>query len=208
MEGIVNLPLFLISAFLIIIAPGPDFIYVTTRGIAEGNKAGIMSALGISVGLIVHTLFAAFGLSAIIQASTIAYLIIKFAGAAYLIFLGVKAILSKSKIEYLKSEKTIKSGSIFKQGIITNVFNPKAIVTFMAFLPQFVNINNVNPVMEFTEMGLILSVMAIIWFCFVGYFAGIVGVFIKKSKTIQNVVKYLSGSIMILLGLKLAVTKD
>jgi threonine/homoserine/homoserine lactone efflux protein len=208
MEGIINLPLFLVTALLIIIAPGPDFIYVTTRGIAGGNKVGVMSALGISAGLLVHTLFAVFGLSAIIQASTMAFLIIKFLGAGYLVFLGVKSILSKSKIENFTSGKSNKNGNIFKQGVITNVFNPKAIVTFMAFLPQFVDVNNARPTIEFTEMGLILSVMAVVWFGIVGYFAGLFGMFVKKYQVAQNVIRYLSGSIMISLGLRLAVNEQ
>jgi threonine/homoserine/homoserine lactone efflux protein len=96
MDGIINFQLFIISSIIIIIAPGPDFVYVTTRGISEGNKAGVISAFGISSGLLIHTLFAAFGLSAIIQASRIAYSIIKYLGAGYLIFIGIKAVFSKN----------------------------------------------------------------------------------------------------------------
>jgi threonine/homoserine/homoserine lactone efflux protein len=193
---------------IIIIAPGPDFIYVTTRGITDGHKAGIISALGISAGLLIHTLFAAFGLSAIIQTSRIAYSIIKYLGAAYLIFIGIKALMTKTKIDEFKSDRTYVSSNIFKQGILTNVFNPKAIVTFMAFLPQFVNVNISHPIKQFIILGLILSTMAIIWFGFVGYFAGIFGTFIKRSIIIQNGLKYISGSIMILLGLRLAIKRD
>lgn len=208
MNGIINFQLFIISSIIIIVAPGPDFIYVTTRGISEGNKAGIISALGISAGLLVHTLFAAFGLSAIIQTSRIAYLVIKYLGAGYLIFIGIKAILSKNKLDEFKTDAVYKSDNIFKQGIITNVFNPKAIVTFMAFLPQFVNGNIAHPITQFTFLGLILSTMSIVWFGLVGYFAGIFGAIVKRNKAIQDGIKYISGSIMILLGLRLAIKKE
>jgi len=208
MDGIMNIQLFIISSMIIIIAPGPDFIYVTTRGISDGNKAGVISAFGISAGLLIHTLFAAFGLSAIIQASRTAYFIIKYLGAGYLIFIGVKAILSKSKNIEFKTDKTYKNGNIFKQGILTNIFNPKAIVTFMAFLPQFVSTTILHPITQFTFLGLILSTMAMIWFGFVGYFAGIFGAFIKRNNIIQNGIKYISGSVMILLGLRLAINKE
>lgn len=208
MEGIINLPLFLVSSIIIIIAPGPDFIYVTTRGISEGNKAGVLSALGISTGLLVHTLFAAFGLSAIIQASRTAYIIIKYIGAGYLIFIGLKIFIKNNKTGNERIFIENKKRNIFRQGIVTNVFNPKAIVTFMAFLPQFVDIKIVHPIWQFTSLGLILSLMAIIWFGAVGYFAGTIGSFIRKSKTIQNWIKYISGSIMIVLGLRLAIKKD
>ena len=208
MDGIINFQLFIVTSIIIIIAPGPDFIYVTTRGISDGNKAGVISAFGISVGLLIHTLFAAFGLSAIIQASRLAYSIIKYLGAGYLIFIGVRALISKNKNDEFKNNRTYKNGNIFKQGILTNVFNPKAIVTFMAFLPQFVSVNISHPITQFTILGLILSTIAIIWFGFVGYFAGIFGSIIKRNSIIQNGIKYISGSVMILLGLRLAIKKD
>lgn len=209
MDGIVNLPLFIVSTILIIIAPGPDFIYVTTRGISEGNRAGVLSALGVGVGLLIHTLFAAFGLSAIIHASSTAYHIIQYCGAAYLVYLGVKMILTKKELTYATvNQNKNKRSRIFNQAIITNVFNPKAIVTFMAFLPQFVDVKVVNPVWQFVTLGLILASLAILWFGFVGYFAGLIGGFIKRSKLFQNILKYLSGSIMIALGIRVALQRD
>lgn len=208
MDGLINFSLFLVSSIVIIIAPGPDFIYVTTRGISEGNKAGILSALGISVGLLVHTLFAAFGLSAIIQTSQFAYLAIKYIGAAYLIFIGIKVILSKSQLNETKAKIGNKKNNVFQQGVITNVFNPKAIVTFMAFLPQFVDVNIANPIWQFLSLGFILSIMAVVWFSLIGYFAGFIGAVVKKSKIFQECIKYISGSVMILLGLRLALKED
>ncbi len=208
MNGIINFPLFLVSSIIIIIAPGPDFIYVTTRGISESNKAGVLSALGISTGLLIHTFFAAFGLSAIIQASRTAYVIIKYVGAGYLIYIGLKIFIKRNKSDNEKIVIGNKKRSIYKQGIITNVFNPKAIVTFMAFLPQFVDIKITHPIWQFITLGLILSLMAIVWFGTVGYFAGTIGLFIRKSQTVQNWIQYISGSIMIALGLRLAFKKD
>jgi threonine/homoserine/homoserine lactone efflux protein len=208
MEGIVNFQLFIISSIVIIIAPGPDFIYVTTRGVSGGSKAGLISAFGISSGLLVHTLFAAFGLSAIIQASRIAYLVIKYFGAAYLIYIGIKAIFSKNKANKTEDLGIDKNRNIFKQGILTNVFNPKAIVTFMAFLPQFVNVHISHPISQFILLGIILSSMAVIWFGIIGYFAGFFGSIIKRNNLIQSTIKYISGSVMILLGLRLAIKRD
>ena len=207
MAGINNFSLFLISSIILIISPGPDFIYVTTRGISDGNKAGILSAIGISTGLLIHTLFAAFGLSAIIQASRLAYQIVKYAGAAYLIYLGLKSILSKTEN---KNKKLLKknNGNIYKQGILTNVFNPKAILTFLAFLPQFVDVSIKNPVFQFTFLGVIEAVLAVIWFSFIGYFAGRIGDLIKKSKIFQNIIKYLSSVVMLFLGLRIILQKE
>ncbi|HEM48780.1 MAG TPA: LysE family translocator, partial [Caldithrix sp.] len=200
MEGIINLPLFFISSIMIIIAPGPDFIYVTTRSISDGNKAGILSAIGVCVGLLIHTMFAAFGLSAIIQTSRVAYLIIKYIGAAYLIYIGIKAIITKANVESSNVTSLNKNGKIFKQAVLTNIFNPKAIVTFMAFLPQFVEVNVSNHISQFLCLGCIFSLMAILWFGLIGYFAGTAGGFLKRNKSIQSIMRYISGTIMIALG--------
>jgi len=208
MDGIINIPLFFISSIMIIIAPGPDFIYVTTRGVSDGNMAGILSALGVCVGLLIHTLFAAFGLSAIIQTSRIAYVVIKYIGALYLIYIGIKTIITKTKAEYSNVSKLSKNRKIFKQAVFTNVFNPKAIVTFMAFLPQFVDVNVSNHISQFLFLGCIFSLMAIVWFGIIGYFAGAAGGFLKRNKSIQNIMRYISGTIMIALGLRLIAKND
>jgi len=207
MNGIINLPLFIITSVIIIVAPGPDFLYVTTRGVSQGKKAGTVSALGISVGLLIHTLLAAFGLSAIIQTSRIAYLAIKYIGAGYLIFLGLKTFMTRDQL-FSRNEENGSKKNVFRQGILTNVFNPKAIVTFMAFMPQFVDIKISHPISQFLFLGVILSFIAVLWFGVVGYFAGLIGTFIRKYHFFQNGIKYLSGSILILLGLRLALKKE
>lgn len=206
MTGIINFPFFVITSIILIMAPGPDFLYVTTRGISQGKRAGLLSAAGISTGLLIHTLLAAFGLSAIVQASRIAYEVIKYIGAAYLVYLGIKTVLSKDKLLDGENETGKKKNS-FHQGVLTNVFNPKAIITFMAFLPQFVDIKINHPIIQFLFLGIILSFIALIWFGMIGYFAGLIGSFIKGSRKFKNTVKYLSGSILVLLGLRLAFNK-
>ncbi len=208
MDGLINIPLFLVSSMLIIVAPGPDFIYVTARGISEGNKAGLLSALGISIGLLIHTLFAAFGLSALIQSSRLAYVVIKYLGAGYLIFLGAKVLLNGKKVTPATEHRGMKKGNVFRQGVITNVFNPKAIVTFMAFLPQFVDVSVTNPIGQFITLGIILAVMAMLWFAIVGYFAGSIGNYIRRNRQIQYAINRISGSVMVLLGLRLALKKE
>lgn len=210
MEGIINFELFLISAVVFVLAPGPDFLYVTTRGIADGNRAGVISAIGVSCGLLVHTLFAAFGLSAIIRTSEIIYSIIKYAGAAYLIFIGIKSFVTTTKPSSPDGQSRLisRNDNHFRQGLLTNVFNPKAIVTFMAFMPQFVKVNSAQPIKEFLILGGSVSFISVTWFIFVGYFAGSLGALIKRNRMIQNGIKYVSGTIMIFLGLRLAMKRD
>jgi threonine/homoserine/homoserine lactone efflux protein len=207
MDGLINFPFFFITSIIIIIAPGPDFIYVTTRGVSQGKRAGTLSALGTSVGLLIHTLLAAFGLSAIIQASRVAYLALKYIGAGYLLYLGVRTLTSKKQLLQM-NETPGQSKGVFRQGILTNVFNPKAIVTFMAFLPQFVDVHLTHPIGQFLFLGVTFALLAVVWFGFVGYFAGLIGTWIKQNRFFQNGIKYVSGSILMLLGLRLALKKE
>ena len=116
--------------------------------------------------------------------------------------------MSKNKLSDSQITTDTKKQNYFKQGIITNVFNPKAIVTFMAFLPQFIDTKVIHPVFQFASLGFILAFIAVLWFGLIGYFAGFIGAFIKKNDFVQNGIRYLSGSIMIALGLRIAIKKD
>lgn len=202
-----TLLLYLASAALIIISPGPDFLYVTTRGIAQGRKAGVLSATGISIGLIFHTMLAAFGLSAILNTSDIAFMTVKYLGAAYLIYLGIKALVYGENISLIDDGKKFNGLSIVRQGIFTNVFNPKAIITFMAFIPQFIDPSHHNAAIQIILLGGILSFLAIVWFGIVGFFAGIIGNWLSTRALYQNLIRWFTGSVLIALGLRLAFIK-
>jgi threonine/homoserine/homoserine lactone efflux protein len=207
MNSIQNFDLFLLSSFLIIALPGQDFIYVTTRGVALGKKAGVLSAIGISVGLLVHTLLAACGLSIILNASEVAYRIIQYMGAAYLVYIGVQTLRSKDEMFISQEVVEVRAQDIFLQGILTNVFNPKALIVFVAFLPQFIDMKVSGSMTPFFILGGTLALIAIIWFSIVGLFAGMIGVFVKTNKYFQRVIKYAAGSILIGLGIRLALEK-
>lgn len=200
--------LYLMSATVIIISPGPDFIYVITRGIAQGRKAGVYSALGISIGLIVHTGLAAFGLSALLCTSGFAFNIVKFLGAGYLIYLGIKTLLSNNVLRPdSKNVGQSKSFTIFRQGVLTNVFNPKAIITFMAFLPQFITPGEGNTSFQIFLLGGLLALLAMIWFGIVGYFAGYFGLWLSGKENFRIIIKWISGTVLLGLGIRLAVAK-
>ncbi|MGZ5190446.1 MAG: LysE family translocator, partial [Flavisolibacter sp.] len=136
-----NFWVFALTGLLLNLTPGNDMIYVIARSSGQGIKAGVISALGIGAGCIVHILAAVIGLSAIIAQSAIAFDIIKYAGAAYLIYLGIKSLLSKKKKLTINKLEEISYTKIFWQGVITNVLNPKVALFFLAFLPQFIDIN-------------------------------------------------------------------
>ena len=117
--------LFIGVSWALILAPGPDMLYVITRGIAHGRKAGILSAIGVVCGILIHTTTAAFGLALVLQTSAVAFLLIKYTGAAYLIYLGIKSWRDKSTLSLQRPAPIVNSGALFWQGVLSNVLNPK-----------------------------------------------------------------------------------
>lgn len=210
MIDLTTLFFYTIGAAVIIISPGPDFIYVTTRGIAQGRKAGMLSAIGISVGLLIHTTLAALGLSAVLKTSEFAFQAIKYIGAVYLIYLGVKALSEKGSFLHQGGgeQALLKRRTVFQQGVITNVFNPKAFITFMAFIPQFLHPTEGNSSIQIFLLGGIIAFLAILWFGMVGYFAGTLGGWLSRQTLFQRIIRWITGSILMGLGIRLAWTKN
>src|SRR5262245_35646575 len=132
-----NLIVFMTATLALNLTPGPDMLYVIARSVGQGQKAGVVSALGIGAGCLAHTFAAALGLSALLMSSAVAYDVVKYAGAVYLIYLGVRALMSKSRFERQSELKPARLSDIFYQGVVTNVLNPKVALFFLAFLPQF-----------------------------------------------------------------------
>src|SRR5689334_6167215 len=150
MFGIHDFGLFLAAGILLNLTPGPDTVYILGRSIAQGRKAGIASALGISVGSIFHTCAAALGLSAILATSAIAFGTIKLFGGAYLVFLGIKMILDRrQQLSVPSSFRRRTNMAAFRQGILTNILNPKVALFFLAFLPQFIDPSSNTKVIAF-----------------------------------------------------------
>ena len=204
MADIQNLLLFIGLSWILIITPGPDLIYVLTKGISAGKKAGLISAVGVTLGIFVHTIFAALGLSVILKTSALAFIIVKIIGAGYLIYLGIKSLVSKDKLNLIK-EKQISTRKIFTQGLLSNTLNPKVALFFMAFLPQFIRTNEteISPI-PFLILGTIFALFTMIFLATLGYFSGAVGHYLKTKDSISKWIKNISGSVMILLGIKLA----
>lgn len=209
MEEIQNILLFMGLSWVLVITPGPDLMYVLTQGISGGKKAGLVSAVGVTLGIFVHTAFAALGLSVILKTSATAFTIVKIIGASYLIYLGVKMLLSKhSKLKIIE-EKQISLKKIFRQGVVSNTLNPKVALFFMAFLPQFIKTNGteISPI-PFLILGTIFAFFVLIFLGVLGYFSGIVGQYLKTKTALYKWIHNLSGSIMILLGIRLAFTNQ
>lgn len=203
-----QLILFILAATALIITPGQDTIYVITRGIAGGKIAGVISGLGVCSGIVIHTLLAALGLSLILQSSTLVFLAVKYAGAIYLINLGIRTIFSKqSSVTNLKVEPS-NLKILFRQGFISNLLNPKVALFFLAFLPQFVPTSALNTSLEILRLGIIFTCLDLIWLTSLGYFAGQLGKKISNSTAVNNALRWVSSSILIGLGLKLALAEN
>lgn len=134
-----NFAIFFTASWILTITPGPDIIYVITRGVSQGRRAGIVSAIGVTLGILVHTIFAALGLAVILRTSALAFLAVKYTGAAYLVYLGIKSYRDKTSFDLTSKQAQAMTRTIFIQGMLSNVLNPKVALFFLAFLPQFVN---------------------------------------------------------------------
>lgn len=206
--GIVNYGQFVVSAILLNLVPGSDTVYVLTRAIVGGRKKGVISALGISTGILVHTLLAALGLSVILRESALAFNIMKIAGAGYLVFLGIKAVVSKKPLFDSDPESLDESPlKVYRQGVLTNVLNPKAALFFLALLPQFVSQSAGSSPLPFLALGLTFFTTSTIWSVVLAFAASFANALLRKNERVQNGAGKATGIIYILLGLNVLRSK-
>lgn len=195
--------LFCAGAAALIASPGPDFFYVITRGLAGGRKAGVISALGIGSGLLCHTILAASGLTLLLLASSTVFNAMKWVGALYLLWMGIQTL--RAGDSFWKAEKNVDLDLmvLYRQGIVTNVFNPKVAITFAAFLTQFVHPERGSESLQIGALGITLCLLATLWFCLIGASSGKVGALLCQRPRIGHTVRVLSGLVLCGLGLKL-----
>lgn len=206
--GIVNYGQFVVSAILLNLVPGSDTVYVLTRAIVGGRKKGVISALGISTGILVHTLLAALGLSVILRESALAFNIMKIAGAGYLVFLGIKAVVSKKPLFDSDPESLDESPlKVYRQGVLTNVLNPKAALFFLALLPQFVSQSAGSSALPFLALGLTFFTTSTIWSVVLAFAASFANALLRKNERVQKGAGKATGIIYILLGLNVLRSK-
>ena len=199
--------LFIAASWALIIAPGPDMLYVITRGMAHGRRAGILSAIGVICGILVHTTAAAFGLTLIFQTSAYAFLVVKYLGAIYLIYLGIKAWRDKNVFRFQPSSSPVSFHRLFWQGVLSNVLNPKIAIFFLAFLPQFVDKTASQVTLQLIVLGLTFAILGLGFLLVVGYSSGAIGSWITRRPGYTQFLGRLSGGILIGLGVRLALTE-
>jgi RhtB (resistance to homoserine/threonine) family protein len=209
MFGIINFEVFILTALILIFVPGSDAMYIIAKSIANGKKEGILASLGVSTGSLVHTAFAAFGLSVILAESQVAFNIVKYLGAAYLIYLGIKAIATKNSAEFvIKSEsRNKKKGRTYISGVLTNVLNPKVALFYLAFLPQFVDPNYTYPYISFLVLGLIFTTAGILWSLVLAMFSSKLSKKFRENYRIKIWLDRITGVVFISLGAKLLFSK-
>ena len=202
-----NLLLFLGASLALILTPGQDNLYVMTRGIARGRTAALVSSWGVCAGLMVHTTLAALGLSAILASSAAAFQVVKYAGVAYLIYLGVKTLLDRESFTVPEGgdRPSRGLGGVFAQGVATNVLNPKVALFFLAFLPQFAGTS--GGAAQFLALGVIFALLALVITGVIAVFSGALGGWLKSRPGPANALRYATGGILVGLGVRLALAE-
>lgn len=208
MFDITTLLMFISASFLLCLAPGPDNIYVLTQGMTKGKKAAIITTLGLTTGLIVHTSAAAFGISVIFQTSELAFNIVKFIGAAYLLYIAYQIYRHRDEpLDLSTSDNKGEFKKLYAKGFIMNVLNPKVSIFFLAFLPQFVNIEAGNIPMQMIILGAIFMVLTILTFSSIGIAGNILSSKLLNKPSIVKYMNVLTSFVLVGLAGKLALSQ-
>jgi threonine/homoserine/homoserine lactone efflux protein len=194
---------FLLASFLLWITPGPDTMYILARSVAQGRRAGALSVLGISSGIVVHTLAAAVGLSALLATSAWAFAVVKLAGAAYLIYLGIQALLTRARPAGAPDVKPMSNWQVYRQGFVCNVLNPKVAVFFLAFLPQFVDPQSGLGPLPFLVLGGVFVFGGTLWCLCVAMSAAGATRAVRRNAGLMVWLERASGCVYVALGLHL-----
>lgn len=211
MFGTHDLWLFVLSGFLLNITPGPDTLYIIGRGSTQGLRAGVVAALGIGAGTLVHISAAALGLSAILAASASAFTVVKVLGAAYLLYVGISLIRSagaRSSSPGAVFNRPTSTRSIFVQGFLTNVLNPKVALFFLAFLPQFVAAEAGSKPLAFLFLGVIFDFNGTLWNLFIAWSAASLSSRLTPSAAFRSWFSRCVGGIFVFIGVRLALAHE
>ena len=195
---------FIAASAILGVTPGPDIIYVITRGAAQGPRAGIAAAAGLSTGIVAHTVLCVVGLSAILAASAVAFTVIKLAGAAYLVYLGVRMWLSRESFDLSAGSGGPPVWSIYRQSVLMNVLNPKVAIFFLAFLPQFVSPEAGPVAPQFALLGVIFMAVSFVVMGLAGLGGGHLRRVLARSERSVRAIRYAAGGVLVALGLRLA----
>jgi RhtB (resistance to homoserine/threonine) family protein len=209
MFGIHDLALFVVSGLLLNIMPGPDSLLIMARSASQGWRAGCAAVLGIGTGTMVHVVAAAVGMSAIIATSATAFTVVKYIGAAYILYMAYGLLRSKQRAsEGAPAVPPLPYRKIFAQGFLTNILNPKVALFFLAFVPQFIDAAAPNKALAFIILGLIFNINGMLWCTALALFTAFASARIKLSPLVSLCLNRVTGGLFIWLGIKLALSKQ
>ncbi len=192
---------FCVTATLLILTPGPNFIYILTRGTTQGRHTAMLAVIGLGAGVLVHTTLASLGVAALVRSSYLAFRIIKYGGSLYLVYLGIKTLWNHNAIAIHSSVRPAQHQQVLWQSMIASLTNPKTILFFLSFLPQFVNRASANVTPQLFFLGAIYMVLTLIIYGALAYFAGSIGQWLHTRATIALRLRWITGSSFIGLGL-------
>lgn len=197
--------LFAGAAFTICITPGPDMLYVFAHGLHQGARAGVVSAFGMAAGMIVHTALAALGLAALFESFPVAYGVVRFAGAAYLIYIGIRTLREPPFTAAVGEREWASMRAVFSRAVVTNLLNPKIVLFYVAFLPQFIDPETGSAIAQFLLLGFTFVVLGLVVDSIIGVLSGTLHMRMIQNATLSRVLNVFSGVILCALGLRLVV---
>ena len=207
MPKLETLMIFSAAAIAITLVPGPSMLYVASRSIVHGRTAGIWSAFGLATGLLIHTVSASLGLSAVFIHFPLAFLIVKYLGAIYLIYLGIQMLITRKSISQTPTTSPpLSSLRIYGQGIVTEVLNPKTALFFLSFLPQFIDPLQGTSAIQMMTLGFILVFTALVADLLIAITGGILSKSVLARPLLQKVQNWIAGTVLIALGFRLAIS--
>ena len=201
-----NLILFAAAASILVFTPGPNTLYIIARSVQQGRTAGLVSSLGVETGTLIHVAAAAFGISALLVSSALAFNVVKYAGAAYLIYLGIKTLLTREKPAEVETVEEKSLRRTFSQAVLVNVLNPKSAMFFFAFLPQFVDAKRGAAATQILFFGAIVVVLGFTSGSLYSLLAGSIGNVLRGNLKFLRAQRYFAGSVYIGLGAATALT--
>jgi threonine/homoserine/homoserine lactone efflux protein len=200
---------FLLTAVLLTATPGPDNLMVLSVGMSRGRRMGIAFGLGCALGCLSHTLLAVIGVGALIAASPTAFLVLKWSGGAYLVWLGIQALRHAGAVRVAGDDKAASESlrRTFAKGLVANAINPKVVLFFLSFLPQFVDMSRGHTEWQLGQLGLLFTAQAAVLFGLLGYFSGSVGGWINRKPQVGVWLDRLAGTVFVGLGVRMMVRR-
>jgi len=199
---------FLAAAVVVTVSPGPDNLMVLSMGASKGRRYGVAFGMGAGLGCLSHTILASCGVSAVVASSPLAFGVLRLIGGAYLVWLGISALRSKGSMLEPSVGGGIKTGirGLFMKGLLANAINPKVILFFLAFLPQFVDASRGGLVWQIAQLGILFTLQASLLFGCLGWFAGHIGKWLQRSAAAGRWLDRIAGAVFVLIGVRLLVS--